>query len=84
MKLRAQIESEIVGSVQEEARSGLPASAAVGIVMKADVHRRDFNLPTQFPVDFVDHLFALQTPGDIRLIRHDNQDESCGRQSTNG
>jgi hypothetical protein len=73
-----QIEPEIVSGVEEESGSGLTATASVGVVVKTDVDGRYRKLPAQLPVDFVDHLSALLSPRDVRLVCHDNQDESSG------
>jgi len=78
------IEPQIVSGVEEETRSGLTATASVGVVMKTDVHRSHVNSPAQFPVDFVNHLCTLQPPRDVGLIRHDNQGEPSGLQPTKG
>ena len=84
MKLRLRSSPRSCSGFEEEAGSGLPATASVGIVVKTDVDSRYRQLPAQLPVDFVDHLSALRSPCDIGLIRHDDQGESGGLQPTKG
>jgi hypothetical protein len=69
----AQVEPEIMCGIEQKTRSWLPASASVGIVVKADVHGRYLDLLTQFPVDLMDDLGSLQPPRDVRLIRHHHE-----------
>ena len=69
--------------IEEKARSRLPATASVGVVVKTDVHGRHIDAFAQFPVDLVDHLRTLQPPGHVRLVRDDHQGISGNLQPTN-
>ena len=79
-----EVQFQVPCGLEQHARTGFPAITSICIVVRADVDRVDGQGPQEDLVEFVDHRSVLHPSGDIRLVRHDQEDESGSAECLTG
>jgi hypothetical protein len=83
-KAPREVDPQLSGGRNEQARCGLSAGAAVSIVVEAHIDPVDGDLTAQLTMHVLHHLYIELAPGNVRLIGDHDYDKSKGMQPSAG